>query len=83
MLALALCLLGWFGRPLWNTLYDYRQVSREAESSAPVGYVGVNLRRTYLRQADPVLRHDRRPKRLWAAKGADGQPEYYDVAGAT
>ena len=83
MLAIALGLLGWFGRPLWSTLYDYRQISQEAEGSAPVGYVGVSLRRTYFDKPTRFLDASAGHKRLWAAKGADGNPEYYDVTEAS
>jgi len=82
VLTLALGLLWWFGRPLWNTVRDYRQISQEAEGSAPVGYVGVNLRRTYFDKPTRFLDTSAGRKRLWAAKGADGQPEYYDVTDA-
>jgi hypothetical protein len=83
MLAIALGLLGWFGRPLWSTFFDYRQISQEAEGSAPVGYVGVNLRRTYYDKPTRFLDASAGHKRLWAAKGADGNPEYYDVTEAS
>lgn len=82
VLALALLLLGWFGRPLWNTVLDYRQISQEAEVSAPVGYVGVSLRRSYFDKPTSFVDASEGRKRLWAARGADGKPEYYDVTEA-
>jgi hypothetical protein len=81
-LALALALLVWFGRPLWDALLDYRQVSRESEGSAPIGYIGVSLRRTYFDKPSRFFDTSTGRKRLWAAKGADGKPEYYDVTEA-
>jgi hypothetical protein len=81
-LALAAALLWWSGRPLWITYRDYREVGREAESSAPIGYVGVNLRRTYYDKPIRFFDTSTARKRLWAAKGANGEPEFYDVSEA-
>ena len=79
---LASTLLWWFGRPLWDTYRDYRQISQEAETSAPIGYVGVSLRRTYFDKPIRFFDASTGRKRLWAAKGADGKPEFYDVTDA-
>jgi hypothetical protein len=81
-IALASSLLWWFGRPLWDTYRDYRQVSKEAETSAPIGYVGVSLRRTYFDKPIRFFDTSTGRKKLWAAKGADGKPEFYDVTDA-
>jgi hypothetical protein len=81
-LSLACALLWWFGHPLWDAYRDYRQVSREAETSAPIGYVGVNLRRTYFDKPLRFFDTSKDRKRLWAAKGSDGKPEFYDVTEA-
>jgi hypothetical protein len=81
-LALASVLLWWIGRPLWNTYRDYRHISQKAEGSAPIGYVGVSLRRTYLDKPIRFFDTSAGRKLLWAAKGADGKPEFYDVTEA-
>jgi Protein of unknown function (DUF3179) len=80
--ALAVALLWWFGRPLWDTYRDYRQIRQESEISAPIGYVGVSLRRTYFDKPRQFFDVSTGRKRLWAAKGADGKPEFYDVTDA-
>ena len=81
-LVLASTFLWWYGRPLWEAYRDYRENSREAESSAPIGYVGVNLRRTYYDKPMQFFDTSTGRKRLWAAKGANGEPEFYDVSEA-
>src|SRR5436305_104858 len=60
----------------------YRESQREAEDSVPIGYVGVSLRRSYHDRPTKFLTEREGRKLLWAAKGADGQPEYYDVTDA-
>jgi hypothetical protein len=79
---LSASLLWWFGRPLWEAYRGYREISQEAESTVPIGYVGVSLRRTYFDKPIRFFDTSTGRKRLWAAKGADGQPEFYDVTDA-
>jgi hypothetical protein len=81
-LTLATVLLSWIGRPLWSTYRDYRKISQQAEESAPIGYVGVSLRRTYLDKPTRFFDTSTGRKLLWAAKGPDGKPEFYDVTDA-
>jgi hypothetical protein len=81
-IALGIGLLWWLGRGTWSAYQEYRQASREAEEGAPVGYVGVSLRRTYNDKPPRFIDMNGGRKRLWAAKGADGQPEFYDVTDA-
>jgi hypothetical protein len=80
--ALAVGLLWWLGRGTWSAYQEYRLASQGAEESAPVGYVGVSLRRTYNDKPPRFFDTAGGRKRLWAAKGADGQPEFYDVSDA-
>jgi hypothetical protein len=81
-IALGIGLLWWLGRGTWSAYQEYRQASQEAEEGAPVGYVGVSLRRTYNDKPPRFIDTTGGRKRLWAAKGADGQPEFYDVTDA-
>ena len=80
--ALAVGLLWWLGHGTWSAYQEYRQASQGAEESAPVGYVGVSLRRTYNDKPPRFIDATGGRKRLWAARGADGQPEFYDVTDA-
>jgi hypothetical protein len=80
--AVAVGLLWWLGHGTWSAYREYRQASREAEEGAPVGYVGVSLRRTYNDKPPRFFDTTGGRKRLWAAKGADGRPEFYDVTDA-
>jgi hypothetical protein len=62
---------------------EYRIAREAAADSAPVGYVGVHLRRSYNDKPARFLAEDSGRKRLWAAKGEDGKPIFYDVTDAT
>jgi hypothetical protein len=80
--ALSVGILWWVGRGTWSAYQEYRLASREAEEGVPVGYVGVSLRRTYNDKPPRFFDTTGSRKRLWAAKGVDGQPEFYDVTDA-
>ena len=80
--ALAAGLLWWFGRGTWSAYQEYRLASQVAEQGVPIGYVGVSLRRTYKDKPLRFFDTTGGRKRLWAAKGADGLPEFYDVTDA-
>jgi hypothetical protein len=81
--ALGVTLLLVLGRSLWTQFGDYRMTRQAAEDSAPVGYVGVHLRRTYHDRPAQFLSEQAGRKLLWAAKGDDGKPVCYDVTDAT
>jgi hypothetical protein len=74
--------LGRFGTRLWAFYREYRETTQAAEDSAPVGYIGVHLRRSYNDRPARFLHEEDGRKLLWAAKGEDGRPRYYDVTGA-
>lgn len=78
----ALWILGQAGRRFYADFQDYRDIQREAEDTAPIGYVGVSLRRSYHDRPAQFLSEKEGRKLLWAAKGEDGQPESYDVTEA-
>jgi len=80
-LALGGVVLWWVGRGVWTTYQEYREASQGAED-APIGYVGVSLRKTYNNKPPRFFDSSGARKRLWAAKGPDGQPEFYDVSDA-
>jgi hypothetical protein len=82
-LALGGVLLWWVGRAVWSAYQEYRQANQGAEDAAPIGYVGVSLRKTYNDKPPRFFDTSGGRKRLWAAKGPDGQPEFYDVADAS
>jgi hypothetical protein len=71
-----------FGTKLWGYYRDYRESTQAAEDSAPVGYLGVHLRKSYNDRPARFLHEAGGRKLLWAAKGEDGRPRYYDVTGA-
>ena len=81
-IALGVGLLWWVGRGAWSAYREYQEASEAAEEGVPIGYVGVNLRRTYYDKPPRFFDTSGGRKRLWAAKGADGLPEFYDVTDA-
>jgi len=79
----ALAALVWFvGRRAWNEYRDYQEASRAAEDAAPVGYIGVNYRRSYHYKPARFLLEEQGRTKLWASKKEDGQPEFWDVTDA-
>jgi hypothetical protein len=81
--ALGAGLLWWVGRGVWSTYQEYQSAYQEADEAAPIGYVGVSLRKSYHDKPVRFFETSGGRKRLWAAKGPDGQPEFYDVTDAT
>jgi hypothetical protein len=81
--ALGVTLLLGFGQGLWTQFRDYRKARQDAEDSAPVGYVGVHLRRSYHDRPAQFLSEQGGRKQLWVAKGDDGKAVYQDVTDAT
>ena len=75
----------WFayGRKIWSDYQDLRREVVASEDSAPVGYIGLNYRRSY--NDRPLNFESRKDGRtlLFAAKGADGTTDYYDVTDST
>jgi hypothetical protein len=80
--ALGVGLLWWVGRGAWSAFWEYREANQAAEETAPIGYIGVSLRRTYHDKPLRFFDTTGGRKRLWAAKGPDGQPGFYDVTDA-
>src|SRR3954470_15066487 len=75
---------GWkmVGSRAWDDFKVMREAQREAEDSAPVGYLGANYRRSYNNR--PVKFGVERDGRvlLIATMGDDGRPtDFYDVTG--
>jgi hypothetical protein len=80
---LGISLLWWaVGRRTWSAYQEYRAANRAAEGAAPIGYVGVSLRKTYYDKPPRFFDTAGGRKRLWAAKGPDGRPQFYDVTDA-
>ena len=75
-------LVAQFGRRFWNSFSDYRETVRLAEDSAPVGYVGTALRRSYHNRPAQFIRAEGGKKWLYAAKREDGKLDEYDVTEA-
>jgi hypothetical protein len=80
--ALGTGLFWWVGRGVWSAYQEYRSASEVANDGAPIGYVGVSLRKSYHDKPVRFLDTSGGHRRLWAAKGPDGQPEFYDVTEA-
>jgi hypothetical protein len=74
----------WFivGGKLWSEYQTWRQAVSASEAAAPVGYVGLNYRRSY--NDRPVDFHNEKDGRklLFAAKGEGPDPDCYDVTEA-
>lgn len=71
------------GRRAWRGYQEYRKSWREAEDSVPIGYLGLNYRKSY--NDRPAVFHSEEGgrQRLWAARGQPGQSdESYDVTEA-
>lgn len=83
--AVAVGLFVWqsMGRKLWKDVRELRREMRDSDDSAPVGYLGINYRRSY-NDRPPAFHFEKDGKKtLWAAKGVDGLPDdYYDVTSA-
>jgi hypothetical protein len=81
-LALGAALLVAYGPRLWRGFQDYRLAREAADNTTPIGYPGVFLRRTYNDKPAQFLTEKDGRRLLWAAKGDDGQPIFYDVTDA-
>jgi hypothetical protein len=71
-----------FGRNLWNDYQKLQTEVRASEDNSPVGYIGLNYRRSY--NDRPVVFHGTEGgrKTLFASKLEGGKPEVYDVTDA-
>jgi hypothetical protein len=83
-LGVALALIWhWYGRKIWKDYQSWRAEYRASEDSVPIGYVGINYRRSYNDRAPEFHFAKDGKKTLWAAKGDAGRPpEFYDVTDA-
>jgi hypothetical protein len=80
---MAAAILGGYGRRVWQVFREYRIAQKAAADSAPVGYVGVHLRKSYNDKPARFLSVENGRNLLWAAKGEGGKPFSYDVTDAT
>ncbi len=71
------------GQRAWREYQDDQQQQRESEDSMPIGYVGLNYRKSYHYRPAQFLHEQEGRKRLWAAVGEENQPVFYDVTDAT
>jgi hypothetical protein len=83
ILAIAATILGGYGRRIWQEFRAYRIAQEAADDAAPVGYVGVHLRKSYNDKPARFLTEEHGRTLLWAAKGEDDKPIFYDVTDAT
>jgi hypothetical protein len=81
-LGIAAAILAGYGRRVWRAFGEYRIAQEAADDMAPVGYVGVHLRKSYNDKPARFLHEEDGRKLLWAAKGEDGKPIFYDVTDA-
>jgi hypothetical protein len=82
MLGVAAAVLGGYGPRIWQAFREYRIAQEAADEQAPVGYVGVHLRKSYNDKPARFLSVEDGRTLLWAAKGEDGKPIFYDVTDA-
>ncbi|MEJ7638656.1 MAG: DUF3179 domain-containing (seleno)protein [Singulisphaera sp.] len=71
------------GRRAWKEYQELPKSGREAEDSVPIGYLGLNYRRSY-NDRPPVFHFEKDGRKvLFAARGDAGQSdEFYDVSEA-
>lgn len=81
LVAIAVGLAWRYGGRMWTEYRDYREAQREAEDSAPIGYIGTAFRRSYNYRPAEFLREENGRKYLFAIID-DGKTEYYDVTDA-
>ena len=70
------------GESLYEQVVEYRIAARERDMAAPVGYVGLNYRKTYNSRAPQFLFDEGERTLLWASVGDGETPEFYDVTEA-
>jgi hypothetical protein len=68
ILGMAAPFVGTYGRRIWQAFRDYRAAQEAADDLAPVGYVGVHLRKTYNDTPARFLSVDNGRMLLWAAR---------------
>jgi hypothetical protein len=71
------------GRRAWREYQEFQESGRLAEDSVPIGYIGLNFRKSY-NDRPPVFHFEKDGRKtLWAARGEEGRPdEFYDVTEA-
>jgi hypothetical protein len=84
--AVALGALGfWYaaGRHLWSGYKEYQASRQAAEDSVPIGYIGLNYRKSYNNRSPEFHFEKDGRKLLWAGlEGDGGAPLFYDVTEA-
>jgi hypothetical protein len=72
------------GRRVWSGYLEYRASEQAAADSVPIGYIGLNYRKSYNDRAPRFHFEEGGRKLLWAALGeGGGKPDFYDVTDAT
>jgi hypothetical protein len=71
-----------YGYKLWDEYKVMRSEVRASEDSTPVGYVGLNYRRTYNDRPLAFQTEKDGKKLLFAAKREDGNVDHYDITEA-
>ena len=75
-------MLGLGGQRAWRDYQSYQQLRRESEDTVPIGYVGLNFRRSYNDRPARFHHEQGGRKLLWAALGEGNKPDFYDVTDA-
>ncbi len=77
-------LLFWLfvGDELWSQMQEYQAEQQAVDSSAPVGYIGLNYRKEYNSRPPQFHFEEGEKKLLWASIGDGETPEFYDVTEA-
>jgi hypothetical protein len=83
LLAIAGALIwNYYGYKIWDEFKVMRSEVRASEDSTPVGYVGLNYRRTYNDRPLAFVTEKDGKKLLFAAKREDGTVDHYDITEA-
>jgi hypothetical protein len=82
VVAAAALFWNYHGYKIWNEYLILRQEVRTSEDAAPVGYVGLNYRRSYNDRPLAFQTREGGKALLFAAKRPDGSVEHYDVTEA-
>jgi hypothetical protein len=72
----------YYGHRIWEEFQVMRSEVRASEDSTPVGYVGLNYRRTYNDRPLAFQTEAGGRKLLFAAKREDGAVDHYDITEA-
>jgi hypothetical protein len=72
-----------YAQRVWQGFQEYQEAQRSVNETAPIGYIGVHLRKSYNDKPARFLFEQDGRKLLWAANGEDGKPIFHDVTDAT